>query len=226
MQSCAKGKYKWIIVYQDHLTKYCILCPLTSKRAAEIAFQLMDIFLMFGAPQILQSDNGGEFTALVILELKLLWPDLLIVLGKPKHPQSQGSVERLNSDVKDMLISWLGDNDTSDWPMGLGFVQFQKNTSYHSGIKQSPYKALFGFEARVGLHSTALPEVLKTMITEEDLPGTYSFPSDSTRPDESPECTNPPDESPECTNPPDNSPQSTKPPDNSPDCTNPPDDPP
>ncbi|XP_066980117.1 KRAB-A domain-containing protein 2-like [Macrobrachium rosenbergii] len=48
MQSCAKGKYKWIMVYQDHLTKYCILRPLTSKRGAEVAFQLMDIFLMLG----------------------------------------------------------------------------------------------------------------------------------------------------------------------------------
>ncbi|XP_064098058.1 KRAB-A domain-containing protein 2-like [Macrobrachium nipponense] len=132
MQSCAKGKYKWIMVYQDHITKYCILRPLTSKRAAEVAFQLMDIFLMFRALQILQSDNGSEFTALVISELKLLWPYLLIVHGKPRHPQSQGSVERLNCDIKDVLISWLGDNHTSDWPMGLRFVQFQKNTSYHS----------------------------------------------------------------------------------------------
>ncbi|XP_063887764.1 KRAB-A domain-containing protein 2-like [Scylla paramamosain] len=214
MQSCAKGKYKWIMVYQDHLTKYCILRPLTSKRAAEVAFQLMDVFLMFGAPQILQSDNGSEFTALVISELKLLWPDLLIVHGKPRHPQSQGSVERLNCDIKDMLISWLGDNDTSDWPMGLRFVQFQKNTSYHSGIKQSPYKALFGVEARVGLRSTALPEeVLKTMITEEDLLGAYSFPSDSPRPDESPD-------SPECSAPPNDSPKDFAQPDGSSEASN------
>ena len=196
MQSCAKEKYKWIMVYQDHLTKYCILRPLTSKRAAEVAFHLMDIFLMFGAPQILQSDNGSEFTALVISELKLLWPDLLMVHGKPRHPQSQGSVERLNCDIKDMLISWLGDNDTSDWPMGLKFVQFQKNTSYHSGIKQSPYKALFGVEARVGLRSTALPEeVLKTMVTEDDLLGVYTLPLDTAHPEDSPECSTHPEDS-------------------------------
>ncbi|XP_068207590.1 KRAB-A domain-containing protein 2-like [Palaemon carinicauda] len=163
---------------------------------------------MFGAPQIPQNDNGGEFTALVILELKLLWPNPLIDHGKPRHPQSQGSVERLNCDIKDMLISWLGDNDTTYWPMGLRFVQFQKNSSYHSGIKQSPYKALFGVDARVGVRSTALPdEVLKTMITEKDLLGAYSFSSDSTWPDESPEFTNPPDDSPECSAPPNDSPE-------------------
>ncbi|KAK3872359.1 hypothetical protein Pcinc_022576 [Petrolisthes cinctipes] len=109
--------------------------------------------------------------------------------------------------------------------MGLKFVQFQKNTSYHSGIKQSPYKALFGVEARVGLRSTALPEeVLKTMITEEDLLGAYSFPSDSTRPDDSLECTNPPDASLECINPPDDSPECMNRPDDSPELLNSPDD--
>ena len=69
MQSMPNGQYKWIMVYQDHLTKFCILHPLASKRAAEVAHQLMDIFLMFGAPHILQSDNGAEFTSHVVNEL-------------------------------------------------------------------------------------------------------------------------------------------------------------
>ena len=90
------------------------------------------------------SHNGSEFTASVIMELKLLWPDRLMVHGKPRHPQSQSSVERLNCDVKDMPTAWLGDNNSTDWPMELRFVQFQKNSSYYSGIKQSSYKALFG----------------------------------------------------------------------------------
>src|SRR5579872_4887792 len=150
--------------------KILFVAPLSSKRAAEVAYQLLDIFLLFGAPHILQSDNGSEFTAAVITELKLLWPDLLIVHGKPRHPQSQGSVERLNCDVKDMLIAWLGDNNSVNWPVGLKFVQFSKNTSYHSGIKQTPYNALFGVDPRVGLRSTALPtEILERMTTEDDL---------------------------------------------------------
>jgi hypothetical protein len=130
----------------------------------------MDIFLLIGAPHILQSDNGREFTASVITELKELWPDLVLVHGKPRHPQSQGSVERLNCDIKDILVSWLHDNNSSDWAMGLKFVQFMKNSSHHSAIKQTPYKALFGCEPRVGLRSSNLPvEVIQNMMTEEDL---------------------------------------------------------
>ena len=62
MQSLPSGKFKWIMVYQDHLTKFCILRALSSKRASEVAYQLMDIFLIFGVPHVLQSDNGSEFT--------------------------------------------------------------------------------------------------------------------------------------------------------------------
>ena len=67
----------------------------------EVAWNLVDIFLFLGAPHILQSDNGREFTAEMVSELKEIWPDLLLVHGKPRHPQSQGSVERCNGDIKD-----------------------------------------------------------------------------------------------------------------------------
>ena len=183
MQSMPNGQFKWIMVYQDHLTKFCVLRSLTSKRACEVGFQLLDIFLLLGAPHILQSDNGCEFTAAVITELKIMWPDLRMVHGKPRHPQSQGSVERLNCDIKDMLIAWLGDNGSTDWPTGLKFVQFSKNSSYHSGIKQSPYKALFSDEPRVGIRSTPLPtEILDRMETESDLYAALQGPAMSVDP--------------------------------------------
>ena len=50
MQSFPQGQFKWIIVYQCHHTKFVILRPLSSKRAAEVAIQLLDTFLIFGAP--------------------------------------------------------------------------------------------------------------------------------------------------------------------------------
>ena len=170
MQSMGKNSFKWILVYQDHLTKFVILRSLTSKRAIEVAHHLLDIFLLLGAPSILQSDNGSEFTAAVIQELKTVWPELVIVHGKPRHPQSQGSVERANGDIKDMLVAWMGDNNTNDWTVGIKFVQFQKNSSLHSGIQRSPYNAMFGCDAKVGLTTSSLPvEVIQQLQSEEDL---------------------------------------------------------
>lgn len=169
-QSQPDGKFRFIMVYQDHLTKFVILRPLESKRAEEVAYHLNDIFLTFGAPCILQSDNGREFVNHVITELANLWSELKIVHGKPRHSQSQGSVERANQDVENMIAVWLKDNGTTKWSEGLRYVQFMKNRALHSGIKQSPYKAMFGIEPRVGLKTTSLPaELIENIDDEEDL---------------------------------------------------------
>ena len=64
---------KWILVYQDHLTKFAQLRPVKSKRAPEIAYQLLDIFSIFGVPSILQSDNGRELVNSVITKLSEMW---------------------------------------------------------------------------------------------------------------------------------------------------------
>ena len=71
MQSNADGDYKWILVYEDHLTKYCILLPRTTKSAEETAKKLMFIFSILAAPLILHSDNGREFVNQVKIFISL-----------------------------------------------------------------------------------------------------------------------------------------------------------
>jgi hypothetical protein len=50
------------------------------------------------------------------------------------------------------------ENSCKDWLGGIQILQFQKHLSYHSGIKRTPYKAMFGVEAKVGLTSSSLPD--------------------------------------------------------------------
>ncbi|GFW08979.1 KRAB-A domain-containing protein 2 [Trichonephila clavipes] len=134
LQSNKDGEYKFIMVYQDHLTKFVQLRPLKIKRAEEVAYHVLSIFLIFGAPAILQSDNGREFSNQVISEMCALWKDSYkIVHGKLRHSQTQGSVERANQNIQNMLTAWMN-NDTNKWSEGLPFVQFAKNITYHKGI--------------------------------------------------------------------------------------------
>lgn len=169
-QSHPDGNKKFILVYQDHLTKFIVLKALESKRAEEVAFHLLDIFCLIGAPSVLQSDNGREFANQIVTNLKSYWPELTIVHGKPRHSQSQGSVERANQDVENMLTTWMQDNKTSKWADGLRFVQVMKNRAYHSGIKRSPYEALFGSKMKIGLSTSNLPVgAIKDIENEEAL---------------------------------------------------------
>lgn len=74
----------------------------------------------------------------------MLWRELAIVHGTPRHSQSQGSVERANQDVEQMIFAWMEQNDTKKWSEGLRFVQMQKNNCLHAGIRLSPYESMFG----------------------------------------------------------------------------------
>lgn len=170
MQSNPDENFKFIFVYQDHLTKFVNIRALRTKRAEEVAYHLLDIFTTFGAPCILHSDNGREFCNKVIQSLCDMWADIKIVHGKPRHSQSQGSVERANQDIENMLATWMETNQTSKWSEGIRFIQAMKNRAYHEGIKCSPYEAMFGVPMKMGLATSKLPhDVIMKLASEEQL---------------------------------------------------------
>ncbi|XP_050499952.1 KRAB-A domain-containing protein 2-like [Diabrotica virgifera virgifera] len=169
-QSQPDGEYKFILVYQDHLTKFVVLRALKSKTADEVCENIIDIFTLLGAPTVLQSDNGREFVNKIINGLVDFWPNFKIVHGKPRHSQSQGSVERANQDVENMLTIWMHDHKSSNWSYGLKFIQLMKNSALHSGIKRTPYEAMFGCPPKHGLATSSIPtEALTNVESEEDL---------------------------------------------------------
>ena len=45
-----------------------------------------------------------------------MWPGCKLVHGKPRHSQSQGSVDRVNRDVEDILACWMRENNAK--PLG------------------------------------------------------------------------------------------------------------
>jgi hypothetical protein len=153
--------YKYVLTVQDHLTKFVHLRPCQSKEGVEVAKHLYLIFCEFGAPLLLQSDNGLEFRNQVVAGLKILWPDLQIVHGRSRRPQTQGSVERANGDFQPMLGSWMRENQNPKWSLGLPLVMHQKNRKYHTGIKTTPFNAVFGKEAYNGLEITNLSAEIK-----------------------------------------------------------------
>ncbi|CAF1472679.1 unnamed protein product, partial [Rotaria sordida] len=147
-----------------------------SKEASNVASILQSIFYQFGAPKILQSDNGREFTAKVITDLTKTWPGLLIINGRPRHPQSQGLVERGNSVVQQLLGKWLSTNNTLDWPSGLGPVMLAINSSVAKSTRKTPFEVVFGQHPRSeddiwkNIFDHQRQDDNNKIILEEDLP--------------------------------------------------------
>ena len=104
------------------------------ETALAVAEELLPIFLIQGCPTIIQSDNGREFCNNVIKELLTLWPEAKIVHGRPRHPQSQGSMKRGNQDIENLLAKYMRGKGPNR-PKALPFIQHFKNNRYHSGIE-------------------------------------------------------------------------------------------
>src|SRR2546423_13631305 len=151
---------------RDHFTRYSWARALTSKRAIEVAAFLFEIFTTFGPPLILQSDNGKEFVSSVIIKLVHLWPTIQIINGRPRHPASQGLVERANGILETKLGKWMENNNRQDWSFGLRFAIYAMNNSVCRAHKKKPYELVFG-GAPHG-HSALLDQLFKNNISSED----------------------------------------------------------
>ena len=81
------------------------------------------------------SDNGREFVNVIVHKM-LDEFNIKMVNGAPRHSQSQGSVERGNKDIEDLLYTWMSTNKTR-WADALPSIRFMKNIRYHRGIGMS-----------------------------------------------------------------------------------------
>jgi hypothetical protein len=170
------GEFKYICHVRDHFTRFSWARALTSKRAVEVAAYLFDLFHFLGSsPTILQSDNGKEFCAGVIKELMELWPTLKLINGRPRHPQSQGLVERANGILQQKLGKWKENTGRSDWSFGLKFVISAMNNSWCRSHKKTPYELVYGDKPRS--NCTLIDELFaKNIYDEEDIPNTIQIP--------------------------------------------------
>ncbi|XP_064121809.1 KRAB-A domain-containing protein 2-like [Macrobrachium nipponense] len=106
----------------------------------------------------------------LVKEVLMMWPECKMVHGKPRHSQSQGSDGTCQQGYRSNSRMLDEGHNSTQWSQGLRFVQKKKNTRFHSGIGRTPYEAMYGQKARLGVDATSVPEeVLDGMQTEEQL---------------------------------------------------------
>ena len=91
------------------------------------------------------------------------------VKGRPKHPQSQGCIERGNAPFKDTLSRWMDENQTNDWTLGAYIVNSRINArAIESRANQTPCDLMFGERPKL---DDALGTVSQYIQTEQGLLG-------------------------------------------------------
>ena len=151
--------FAWLLTIMCIFSKFLWAVPLMNKEATTVGNALIQLFSQWGAPSILQSDNGKEFVAEVIGRI---CSSLGIELrhGRPRHPMSQGQVERVNQTIGRGFTKMLWDDNNQlqhvDWTSHLPKFVFSYNTTIHSAHNKTPREVLFGYKL-LGVYRTLQP---------------------------------------------------------------------
>ncbi|KAI5152500.1 hypothetical protein ENBRE01_2876, partial [Enteropsectra breve] len=132
--------YGWILTILDTYSKYLYAHPMKTKSASEVVQSFKPILYQEGAPQIIQTDNGREFVNSQLEALCAQW-GIMHVRGRPRHPQNQGQVERVNQTLVRKIAKALEGIGNWKWIDILPDIVFSYNMRWHRAINQYPFMA-------------------------------------------------------------------------------------
>lgn len=133
-----------ILTVVDSLTKFVHAHPLrTATTKGLVQFLENRVFLTFGVPEIVVSDNGSQF---ISSEFKTFLDRYSVKQWAVSryHPQANAA-EAANKTLETSIRAYIKDDkDHRDWDKYLQQIVCAMNTSQHSGTKFSPYFVNFG----------------------------------------------------------------------------------
>ena len=140
--------YRWVMIVEDVSSRWVEMFPLCNATAMESAKVLVEeVFLRYGIPRRLLSDNGVQFVSEVMQQV-------CHCLGirqtlTPLYHAESNPVERKNRDLK-AKISILVGTDHLSWAKKLAAVRYALNTGRCEGTGYTPAFLTFGRELRSG----------------------------------------------------------------------------
>jgi hypothetical protein len=130
-----------LLIVVDVCTRFVFLRPMPDKSDRSVALSLLSIFIDFGFPKILQSDNASEFVNTV---MKQLTAEFLIDhrLITPYHPRANGLAERFVQTAC-RSIKKLLEGDEAQWDLHVPVVQFAINSKVADIHGSTPFSVMF-----------------------------------------------------------------------------------
>ncbi|KAI5148435.1 hypothetical protein ENBRE01_0316 [Enteropsectra breve] len=169
--------FAWILNVIDSYSKFLWSFKLKNKSAIAVVECLEQCFMDYGVPAAIQADNGKEFAN---KELKALCErmNVTIIHGRPRHPQSQGMVERVNQTVKRWLGKKLHGVVRKRWIDHHRKVVYGYNVSVHRATNRAPFLLFHGTN---GFNSVNLQREInelgeQTSINEEEVSTETQYP--------------------------------------------------
>ena len=144
---------KYILTFQDDLSKYVIGVPIGQQDAETVAREFAtQVILKYGTPSTVLTDQGSNFLSEVFKSTcKLL--RIKKIQTTAFHPESNGGLERSHRVLVEYLRHYVREDQTN-WDEWVPFTMFAYNTTEHTATGYTPFELVFG-------HTSTLPSTLK-----------------------------------------------------------------
>lgn len=147
-----------ILVVLDKFSKFALLQPLRKATAREVVQFIEErVIQMFGAPEVLYSDNGVQYRSKEFAAMTKKY-GIKHLTSATHSPQANAS-ERVNRSILAAIRSYI-DTDQRTWDENLQAIACALRSSVHCATKHSPFYTLFGHH--MVLHGSAY-KLLRTL---------------------------------------------------------------
>lgn len=144
----SKGGLENVLVVTDHFSRYAQAYPTKDQKATTVAKVLWkNFFCRFGFPAKLHADQGRNFESAVVKEL-CKCTGITKTHTSPYHPQGNGTTERFNRTLMDMLGT-LEPHLKPRWPEHVDTMTHAYNCTRHDSTGYTPYYLMFGRHPRL-----------------------------------------------------------------------------
>lgn len=142
----SKRGFIYLFVVVDAFSKFTHIHPLRLATAKGVVRFLEDqIFLIFGVPDRVISDNGSQFVSREYKRFLELYKVEATYVSR-YHPQANAA-EAANKTIGSAIRSYVKDNHRN-WDKYIGQIACAMNTAIHTSTSFTPYYANFGCHMR------------------------------------------------------------------------------
>lgn len=133
----SKNGNQYLLVVVDWFTKFVLVHPMSKATSrAIVTFLENNVFLIFGAPQIIAADNGPQFTSREFESLVRSYNVQKVWYNARYHPQINHT-ERVNRVVTTAIRSYIKDNHKT-WDQSIHKVAQAIRLAKHEITELSP----------------------------------------------------------------------------------------
>lgn len=138
----SKNGNKFLLVVVDLFSKYVIIKAIR-KSSAKITIDRIkkEVFLKFGVPEIIISDNGPQLTSKTFMDF-LAEHGVKHWLTAFYHPQANPT-EAANKTIGSAIRAYIRDNEShTSWDSHIDEIAFALNSALHSSTNHTPHQIM------------------------------------------------------------------------------------